>query len=109
MSVVDRHVNFVCLSPCEFSLNLPRIFSFTHGAFGDEEVQTAIDKTAEGLLSVIATLGRGVPCFFSVCCFACLSFILICVFLCSVSVSVVSLLSLAAEFLVSILNCVLLC
>lgn len=56
LSVVDRHVNFVCLSPTEFSLNLPRIFSLTHGAFGDEEVQAAVDRTAEGLLSVIATL-----------------------------------------------------
>ncbi|KAL8272824.1 hypothetical protein Esti_003263 [Eimeria stiedai] len=57
LSVFDRHVSFVCLSPFEFSLNIPRVFTLTHGAFGDAEVHAAINKSAEGLLSVIATLG----------------------------------------------------
>ncbi|KAL8444229.1 hypothetical protein Emag_005630 [Eimeria magna] len=57
LSVYDRHVSFVCLSPFEFSLNIPRVFTLTHGAFGDAEVHAAINKSAEGLLSVIATLG----------------------------------------------------
>ncbi|KAL8439002.1 hypothetical protein Efla_002411 [Eimeria flavescens] len=57
LSVFDRHVSFVCLSPFEFSLNIPRIFSLTHGAVGDAEVHAAINQAADGLLSVIATLG----------------------------------------------------
>ncbi|KAL8443916.1 hypothetical protein Emed_006511 [Eimeria media] len=57
LSVFDRHVSFVCLSPFEFSLNIPRVFTLTHGAFGDADVHAAINKSAEGLLSVIATLG----------------------------------------------------
>ncbi|XP_026194009.1 protein sly1 [Cyclospora cayetanensis] len=57
VSVVERHVGFICLSPCEFSLNLPGLFSRMHGTSGDEAVQAAIDAAAEGLLSVLATLG----------------------------------------------------
>ena len=57
--MVEQHVSFICLSPTEFSLNLPGFFSRMHGATGgdDAEIEAAIQAAAEGLLSVVATLG----------------------------------------------------
>jgi len=59
--VVDRFLNFLSLSPTEFSLGIPKVFSLLHSVgISDVEIDALIESTVDGLFSVIATL-RVVP------------------------------------------------
>ncbi|PFH36514.1 Sec1 family protein [Besnoitia besnoiti] len=57
VSVVDRYVDYVCLSPSEFSLNKPGIYSLLNGGSSDAQIEKAMDVAVSGLFCVIATLG----------------------------------------------------
>lgn len=58
VSVVDRYISFVCLSPFEFSLHRPRSFCITHGSFPDRVVEQTINDISMGVFCVLATLGK---------------------------------------------------
>lgn len=56
VSVVDRYVSFVSLSPSLFSLNLPAAYETIHSpAIADHLIQQYIERIVDGLLSVLVT------------------------------------------------------
>ncbi|CBZ51526.1 hypothetical protein NCLIV_013190 [Neospora caninum Liverpool] len=66
VSVVDRYVDYVCLSPFEFSLNKPGIYSILNGRSSDAQasgektekaIEEAVAVAVNGLFCVIATFG----------------------------------------------------
>lgn len=57
-AVVDRFLQFVSISPFEFSLDLPDAFTVFHGTQAkDQEIEACLARICDGLLSVIITLG----------------------------------------------------
>ncbi|KAF4643692.1 Sec1 family protein [Toxoplasma gondii] len=57
VSVVDRYVDYVCLSPSEFSLNKPGIYSVLNGNSSDAQIEEAMTAAVNSLFGVIATFG----------------------------------------------------
>uniref|UniRef100_A0A0G4GIB1 Sec1 family domain-containing protein 1 n=1 Tax=Chromera velia CCMP2878 TaxID=1169474 RepID=A0A0G4GIB1_9ALVE len=55
--VCDRFLSFVSLSPNLFSLNMGRAYEELHGN-EDSRIEACIERIADGLLSVVCTLGQ---------------------------------------------------
>ena len=60
--VIDRHCSFVSLDQNRFSLNLHSTYLSLHqSATSDRDIESVIERVAEGLLSVILTTVKQVP------------------------------------------------
>ncbi|GIX64462.1 Sec1 family protein, putative [Babesia caballi] len=56
-AVTDRYIHFASITPCAFSLNMPRCFAEFYGGRTEDDADALMDTLVDRLLSVFATLG----------------------------------------------------